>query len=413
MEFVDALRGVAVVAMILWHTADGWLRPDVRAGAGWESLRYLGGMAAPLFVLLAGVGVGLWAEGERLRVGRAPTRAIVCRGLTVALFGYALRLALWLVDGQAIRHVGFAWGWVPLAAGLAAAVVGLRRLAAGAPAARWLASAAPLVAVGLFVTHLMAPHAVRSILRVDVLQCIGASIALVALAGHALGALRRPAVAVSLALLVAASTPLVAAVVPGPLPDALAGYLGAWPPADGARPATLFPLAPWLAYALVGAAVGVGQRRAAGAGSLTGATVALTLGGAAVAIVTSESLRPTFLILQAVPDLAPVVRVAHRVGVALVLGGAVYGAVAAAPRALRPLGDLGRASLTIYCVHLTFAFGWGSQPVRRELSFGAWAICFAALAIAMVGIARARAGPVSRVLAGASTVWRTRPQQTP
>jgi len=54
VPFLDDLRGLAVVAMFVWHTTDAWLRPSLKAGEGFTALRIFGGMAAPLFLFLAG-----------------------------------------------------------------------------------------------------------------------------------------------------------------------------------------------------------------------------------------------------------------------------------------------------------------------------------------------------------------------
>src|SRR5688572_5748168 len=59
LPFIDWVRGFAVVAMVLWHTADGWLTPGLRDGQGWALLRFVGGLAAPTFLFLAGAGAAL------------------------------------------------------------------------------------------------------------------------------------------------------------------------------------------------------------------------------------------------------------------------------------------------------------------------------------------------------------------
>lgn len=86
--FVDALRGLAVVLMVeqhlgIWltalHKASGGLLPALMA------FNALGGAAAPLFVLLAGVGTAL---GSHL-----PGLVLIRRGLALGLCGYLLNLA--------------------------------------------------------------------------------------------------------------------------------------------------------------------------------------------------------------------------------------------------------------------------------------------------------------------------------
>ena len=65
IDFVDVLRGLAVVFMILWHTIDSWLLPDLRTGSLWQIVRLMGGMAAPLFA----------EEGRGLPLGRSSKAA--------------------------------------------------------------------------------------------------------------------------------------------------------------------------------------------------------------------------------------------------------------------------------------------------------------------------------------------------
>ena len=92
LDFIDALRGVAVVLMILWHTADSWLAASARSVGGQETtsysiLRLLGGTAAPLFLLLAGVAHGLKAAADA-RKGTAPAlamRGAAARGLELVV----------------------------------------------------------------------------------------------------------------------------------------------------------------------------------------------------------------------------------------------------------------------------------------------------------------------------------------
>ena len=52
--YVDWLRGLAVVIMILWHSMDAWTAPWARSGSVFAVVIVLGGWAAPLFLFLAG-----------------------------------------------------------------------------------------------------------------------------------------------------------------------------------------------------------------------------------------------------------------------------------------------------------------------------------------------------------------------
>ncbi|MET0386443.1 MAG: heparan-alpha-glucosaminide N-acetyltransferase domain-containing protein, partial [Polyangiales bacterium] len=57
--FIDTLRGLAVLFMVQLHTSHGWLRPELRAGVLWSVTQFFGGLAAPVFLALAGTSLGV------------------------------------------------------------------------------------------------------------------------------------------------------------------------------------------------------------------------------------------------------------------------------------------------------------------------------------------------------------------
>jgi len=83
--YLDWLRGLAVLMMILWHVADSWTTTDGRGSALFQAVGFTGGWAAPLFLLLAGVSVPL-AGAARM-----------ARGATRAQAAWALQKRGWLV----------------------------------------------------------------------------------------------------------------------------------------------------------------------------------------------------------------------------------------------------------------------------------------------------------------------------
>ncbi len=103
---LDALRGAAVLLMIGQH-AGFWLWDMDGSGAFIADLFYdhpflvgfnaLGGLAAPLFIMLAGAGADFFLSGR----GGLP-RTIITRGVLVMIFGFCLNLAArgWLTAGS-------------------------------------------------------------------------------------------------------------------------------------------------------------------------------------------------------------------------------------------------------------------------------------------------------------------------
>jgi len=119
-EYIDVLRGLAVVLMVEQHLGI-WLTAVYRVRGGLLPLvmgiNALGGAAAPLFVFLAGVSAAL---GTQLA-----DSAFLRRGLALGLCGFLLNLACpsWFSPGSyyVLHLIACFWLLVP----------GLRRLSAG------------------------------------------------------------------------------------------------------------------------------------------------------------------------------------------------------------------------------------------------------------------------------------------
>lgn len=95
---IDAARGLAVVLMVQTHAYDAWVKDADRASVAYAITRALGAIPAPLFLLLAGVGIAM-AEARASDV-RALRGKLVRRGLEIVLWGYAVSLAYLLLDGR-------------------------------------------------------------------------------------------------------------------------------------------------------------------------------------------------------------------------------------------------------------------------------------------------------------------------
>ena len=66
------MRGLAVVLMIQCHTFNSFARMDVREGGPYVLSQFIGGMAAPLFLFMAGMTLAFQMESLARREPDAP-----------------------------------------------------------------------------------------------------------------------------------------------------------------------------------------------------------------------------------------------------------------------------------------------------------------------------------------------------
>lgn len=395
------MRGLAVLYMIQLHTSHGWLRPELRHGAYWEAVQFFGGLAAPLFLFLAGAGLGLqWmaaAQGGKPEGRDALARALA-RGAELIVLGYALRLQMWIIDGAAYARLKTYPGVFFLAVGYGLALLCISRIARGQAYPKWHAFAASaLTLAGFAWAYAFDPLRADGLIRVDVLQCIGASLMLLSLLG-ARSERRRPSYYIAVASAAALATPFMQRLVPGPLPDAVAGYLAQWPSTDGERVVSLFPLCPWFGFAAFGVSVGLAWGRVQSAAELARLLVRLMTLGAALALITNPSWPLLHWIAPPEP-IAALLRLTYKAALCCVMIGPALALTHAPKAVLAPLALFGRSSLLVYWVHLEFAFGTVSRPLARSLSYGAWATGTAVLATCMLALA------ALRNTRHATTVW--------
>src|ERR1039457_2548403 len=65
--FLDWMRGLAVVIMIQCHTFNSFTRVDLHDGGPYVLTQFVGGMAAPLFLLMAGMTTAFQMESLERR----------------------------------------------------------------------------------------------------------------------------------------------------------------------------------------------------------------------------------------------------------------------------------------------------------------------------------------------------------
>lgn len=424
---VDAVRGLACVAMISWHTADAWLAPEIHGTPAFERARVVGGFAAPFFMWLAGLSIALSTE---LRPSLDKTLSALVRAGWVIVVGYALKLFAWTIDHLAINDPR-CWSTIALAVpAMSALVYAFREPPLGPSGTRRVAGVlGSLVLVFVYSRTDGLPCSPGLLARLDVLQGIGAALAVTTILLAGLGKIapseRARAIAlVALAIGVALATPHFVGSSLAPLPTRLADYVARTtePAASGAR----FPLFPWLGHALYGACVGTALRWAPRDLAPTELPftkrpwlVALAALVVVVAVFEAGPLAP--LVTARAEWMRPVLRLTFY-GTAAIGSGAVLSYVG---RHLRPLYDglsvMGRSSLLVYGAHLELAYGLLGVPIRGAFGWLAWALAAPLLVLLMVALARwvegwetsARRDPhtddAERLAAG-RVPWRHRPR---
>jgi uncharacterized membrane protein len=332
---IDWLRGVAVITMIVAHSYDSWMNPAARTGAPWEVIRHVSGIPSRLFLFLVGVSSAAVFE-QQLARGVPPAE----------MRRRTLRRGLWML-GMALlfrvqEHVlaGFWGGW-------------------------------------------------QAMFRVDILNCIAASIFVIALVGVPHAGKPRFWLPLGLAALFVGFGPLVGpAHFPRFIPTILSSYIG------GQRPMSWFPLFPWGAWALVGLALGhVWMRAARGPdGGRRCFIITGVLGGISVAAVSiiraidPNVIRyPSDVVAQMGPG-----SFFFRFGVIGLLALAGWFATRwldrNRPGRFSVLNQLGQTSLLVYWVHVEICYGFGTKPIQKQLSLPVTTLGFLLLTTAMLGL---------------------------
>jgi len=199
--FLDWMRGLAVVIMIQCHTFNSFTRLDLRDGGAYVLTQFIGGMAAPLFLLMAGMTTAFQMESLERREPNALRRWLI----SLRRAGYILSIAF------TFRFTNWVFS---------------------VPHASW-----------------------TEMTKVDILNCMGVGMAVLA-AGAMFRGDARIRFAVGAGLVIAAVSPLMSNLPWGGAPALLREYLV--PGAGRGR----FPFFPCAAYIAFGQAIGAMVKRA-------------------------------------------------------------------------------------------------------------------------------------------------------
>jgi uncharacterized membrane protein len=307
--------------MIEAHVLDAWTLPADRSTDVYGYLTIVGGMAAPMFLWLAGLSLVLGAQracdrtGDRDRAGKAAMR----RGVQIFLLAFLFRLQAFIVS-----------------------------------------PGNPLV----------------SLLRVDILNIMGPSMIGAAFLWRFAGGARAAGVlCASAAVALAMATPPIRAIAwPGWVPALLQWYLS---PAGNHSTFTLFPWAGFLfAGAAFGSVLGAAERRAEGRTLGWFALVGSAVAGLSYYASTLPSIYETASFWTTSPTYFGV-----RVGLVMMWVAGLFALTPLARWTPRPFGVLGRFgthSLFIYWIHVELVYGYASALVHHSLPLWATLIAFVA-----------------------------------
>jgi len=328
LRFLDWARGAAVVIMILCHTFNAYTAPNLRQAAGYTWSQRIGGMASVLFLFMAGMTFAFQmasSDKKGLRPMAKWTSALRRAGYLFVL-AYAFRIINWA------SYLGYG---------------------------NW-----------------------QGIYRVDILNCMGFSMAM--LAGLALVSSRlRPYLAIAAGLTIQLVSPLLNLLdwthVPKHLYAYIVGQRGAF---------SAFPFAAYMAFGIAtGCLVKSRNREQLGPFMAWSGVLGMAVVGIAMASRSAfDSLYPVLSYWFNSPTM-----VAINSGIALLVVVGAYGwAERVAGRGWSWVETLGKQSLLIYFVHIMLVYGWLFNPVK--LTFTVWqsGVATIALIAAMVWLANWR-----------------------
>jgi uncharacterized membrane protein len=331
-RFLDWMRGVAVLIMIQCHVFNSFTRPDLRQSGAYILSQFIGGMAAPLFLFMAGMTSGFLLESlEKRQMGRwRRWRGALRRAGYIFLIAYLFRLTNWL-------------GSLP-------------------------------------------NPSLQDFLKVDILNCMGLAMAaftVVALFENT----QRIRLTIAGALAVAAAAPLLSSLAWTGVPLVVKNYLV---PSPGTSQFPFFPCAAYVGFGL--AAGSLVKRTESPGGQMDRLMQWLVLLGFGL-IFTSEYFANLPWSVYAKSDFwrdSPAL-ILIRVGIILaMLAGSYLWTGLRAASSWSWIESLGKTSLLVYWVHVTLVYGGLATPIKRTLTPTGSALAAIIVTLLMVALSEMR-----------------------
>ena len=319
------MRGLAVLVMIQCHTFNSFTRLDLRGGGPYIMTQFVGGMAAPLFLFMAGMTTAFQMESLERREASALRRWRI----SLRRAGYIIAIAL------TFRFTNWVFAW---------------------PLGDW-----------------------HEMLRVDILNSMGVGMALLTVAAVFTGASRiRFSLLAGLAIVGLA--PVIANLDWSGTPTLLQEYVAAAP---GRR----FPLFPYAAYLAFGMALGSIVKRTAAERFERLMQWSVLLGFGLVFTAQYFSNLPYSIYSRSNFWLDSPSLVLIRVGIMLLtMAGAYLWTEFGAGAHWSWMQAMGRNSLMVYWVHVVIVYGAVVRPIKRTLSIPQSAAAVVAITLAMIAM---------------------------
>jgi uncharacterized membrane protein len=161
--FLDWLRGLAATIMIQGHCFDAFVRPDQRNSSFFIYSQFIGGETAAIFLLLTGVTYGLGMNRRQELPSSQRVFSALRRARYLFLLAVLFRLQNWIFDYPRSHVADLFKVDILNLMGASAALLSILALANGVQRVRWgfiagaaIACASPLVAM-IDMSHIPAP----------------------------------------------------------------------------------------------------------------------------------------------------------------------------------------------------------------------------------------------------------------
>ena len=332
-RYLDWLRGVAVIVMVLAHVTDAWTIDTDRERTLYLVVIFIAGLAAPLFLYLAGLTLSMAAVARAATIGQsAAGAAALLRGWQIFALAFLFRLQSQLL------------GWGALVNFLKVDILNVMGVSMVAAACLWRISASRAVRLAAFAVATIAVTMVTPLVR---------------------------------------QSPWLAA-----WPDVIEAYLR---PIPGRTTFTIFP---WSGFLLAGVIAGelvAAARTESAELRLHGWLLAAGVAGIALGywasfqpsiypVANFWTSSPTFFFIKlgvatALLPIARAIDLFHQL--VLKWRGWEPGTV---------ITTLGRASLFVYWIHVEMVYGMMGRPLRRLLPLEASITATAVLCLILYGI---------------------------